>query len=177
MSFSWNIITFTIMLQGIELESDDPSDNHNIYYKNCIYLPFHKFILISTKATKKFLFPAFVDWKTETDYVYNEGKPETEQIKSPKLSHISKYSRDTIVSFLHSYFRETYVKPVEEDNVNIYNNIVLKFNSRSLQNQTDETLYFKVKDVVGEGNCIFHSTYEAGVFDLSVVPADYIQKL
>ena len=165
------------MLQGIELESHDPDDRYNIYYKNCIYLPLNTFLTTSNKATKKYLFPLYVHWKTQSDNIYNNGKPKKQQIKSPKLNQSSKYSMDTIITFLESYFLDTYVDPVKYDNVNIYDNIVLKFKSHSLQNQSDETLYFKVKDVIGEGNCLFHSTYEAGVYDLSVVPADYIQKL
>ena len=40
-----------------------------------------------------------------------------------------------------------------------------------------ETYYFKITDVIGEGNCWFHSTYKVGLFDFSKLQTELYKQL
>ena len=164
-------------MQGIHLESDNDADKYNIYYKNCQHYPYNEFVATSKSANKRLLFPTFCTWKGIQCDNDNVGKPKKDHIKPPKVNEMSKFKKVDIVSFLQSFYLSFFDQPVSYDNTNIYNNIVLKFEPLTVQNDTNETYYFKVKDVIGEGNCAFHSTFEAGVFDFSVVPEEFMEKL
>lgn len=142
-------------MQGSLLLSNDSVEKYNIYYNNYEELSFIDF-LNHGKFTKKDITPYYVKFMNNNP---------------------SKVSKQLMVELLHDEFVSTYVAPFKEINNNIFSHIVYKFNQSTLQNQSNEAYYFKVTDVIGEGNCWFHSTYKLGLYDFSKLHPECYKEL
>ena len=153
-------------MQGSPLTSDRSVDQYNIYYRNYKELSYIDYLC--SKTTKKNdIFPLYETYY----YALFDDKKDAPQLKKKDIN------KDEIAKVLSDEFKRDYVDPVLSINSKTFSKMVYKFNPHTLQNWSDESYYFKCTDVIGEGNCWFHSTLQSGVFNLANVPSTLFEKL
>lgn len=153
-------------MQGSPLRSDRLVDQYNIYYQNYKELSYIDYLHFKN-TTKRDIFPLY-----EIHYYALFGNEKD----APELKK-KDVSKEYIAQVLSNEFKTDYVDPVLSINSKTYSKIVYKFNPHTFQNPSGEPYYFKCTDVIGEGNCWFHSTLQSGVFNLANVPSPLFEKL
>lgn len=73
-------------------------------------------------------------------------------------------------------FTANYVDLVDQNN-RMYNNVVVELPANVRGNTSGQTMYFSIKDVIGDGNCGWYSLAEQGFFDYSRLPTPYMKRL
>ena len=153
-------------MQGSPLTSDRLVDQYNIYYQNYKELSYIDYLHFKN-TTKRDIFPLY-----EIHYYALFGNEKD----APELKK-KDVSKEYIAQVLSNEFKTDYVDPVLSINSKTYSKIVYKFNPHTFQNSSGEPYYFKCTDVIGEGNCWFHSTLQSGVFNLANVSSALFEKL